>query len=77
MELECAICGRDVDVAPPDSCGICYGRAGTAPRARTLSQMRATGDYGDGNRYGGESLNPKSSPLVVGGESFHPGHPGN
>ena len=35
---ECALCGRDGGPIP--SCQTCHGRAGSVPRAYTLSDLR-------------------------------------
>lgn len=69
---ECSLCGRTGE--PPASCDMCFGNAQTQPRAYTLSERRSgLGASEDDNRM--EGLNPKSSPLVVGGAVNHPSHP--
>jgi hypothetical protein len=71
--LECSLCGRDVDVRPPDGCGICHGSANVSPRAFTLSEVHA-GKAPKEDRYGNDGgLNPSQSDLVVGGAINHPG----
>jgi hypothetical protein len=72
--LECSLCGRDVDQRPPEGCDICHGNAETVARAYTLSDVHA-GRAPKEDRYGDDGgLNPKTSPLVVGGSVNHPYH---
>lgn len=72
VTVECSLCGRTGE--PPASCDICHGGAETQSRAYTLSERRqGLGASEDDNRP--EGLNPKSSPLVVGGAVNHPSHP--
>jgi hypothetical protein len=67
LELECSLCGRDVIGQAPKGCDICHGNASTQPRAYTLSDHRS-GRATQEDRYGHEGgLEPKTSPLVVGG----------
>lgn len=64
-EVECALCG--LDGPPPEACDMCHGHAQVRPRAFTLSDVR-TGKVKEKNRYGPDAqLEPKDSPLVVGG----------
>lgn len=72
-KVECSLCGRDGE--PPEDCEICHGGAKVQSRAHTLSDSRA-GRVPNEDRYGADGgLNPKSSPLVVGGAINHPSHP--
>lgn len=75
VEVECAVCG--LNGPPPASCDICHGGAETQDRGYTLSEKRSGRAPADANRYGGESLNLKTSDLVVGGAVGHPSHPQN
>lgn len=68
--VECSVCGRNGQ--PPASCETCGGRASVVSRAYTLSEVRA-GIAPSEDRHG--NLEPKSSPLVVGGAVTHPSHP--
>ncbi len=71
VTVECSLCGRNGQ--PPASCDMCHGGAETQPRAYTLSERRAGLAPEEEDRYGTEGgLNPKSSPLVVGGAVNHP-----
>ena len=71
---ECSLCG--LNGSPPPNCDMCHGGAPVQPRAYTLSDQRA-GRAPQDDRYGGESLNLKTSSLVVGGAIHHPSHPQN
>lgn len=72
IEIECSLCGRPGD--PPASCDACHGGAQTAPRSYTLTEER-NGTAPKVDRYGHDGgLNPKASPLVVGGAVRHPGN---
>lgn len=75
VEVECSVCG--LNGPPPVGCEICHGGAETQERGYTLSEQRSGRAPADEKRYGGESLNPKSSSLVVGGALGHPSHPQN
>lgn len=68
VTVECSLCGRTGE--PPASCDICHGGAQTQSRGYTLSEIRS-GVVPEENRT--EGLEPKSSPLVVGGAVDHPG----
>ncbi len=68
--VECSLCGKTGE--PPASCEMCHGGAPTVDRAYTLSERRA--GLGESERRF-DGLNPKSSPLVVGGAVSHPNHP--
>ena len=71
-EVECSLCGRDG--GPFAGCGTCHGGAPSQSKAFTLSEHRA-GRAPQEDRYGNEGgLNPRTSPLVVGGEVNHPNH---
>jgi hypothetical protein len=76
QQLECSLCGRDVEERPPIGCGVCHGNASVRSRAYTLSDIK-NGRGPQEERHDGESLNPKPSPLVVGGAINHPSHPEN
>lgn len=71
IEVECGLCGRNGE--PPAGCETCHGSAETVPRAYTLSEIKAGVAPQSEDRF--ESLNPKPSPLVVGGAINHPTHP--
>lgn len=72
-EVECSLCGRDLEGPPPEGCETCHGNAQVQPRAYTLSQ-RNSGQGPKEDRYGADGgLQPASSPLVVGGAIGHPG----
>lgn len=71
ITVECSLCGRTGE--PPASCDMCFGNAETQPRAYTLSEIRAGIAPEQENRM--EGLNPKASPLVIGGAVNHPSHP--
>lgn len=74
-KVECSLCGRNGE--PPASCDICHGGAQTRERAYTLSEVHS-GTAPKEDRYGNDGgLNPKTSPLVVGGAVNHPSHPEN
>lgn len=74
-ELECSLCGRDVDSQPPAGCDVCHGSAPVQERAYTLSDVRSK-RVPQEDRYGHDGgLNPSSSSLVVGGAVNHPSHP--
>lgn len=80
QEYECGLCGMNLESPQaPEACGVCHGGADITLRAYTLTDHR-TGQAPKEDRYGNDGgLNPKSSPLVVGGAVFHPGnrHPEN
>lgn len=75
VEYECSLCGRDLSEAKaPEGCDVCHGGATVQPRAYTLSAVRS-GRAPQEDRYGTNGgLNPKPSPLVVGGAVDHPSH---
>jgi hypothetical protein len=63
--VECSICGRDGE--PPAACDACHGGAATRPRSYYLSDIHS-GKVKDRDRYGNDGgLEPRDSPLVVGG----------
>lgn len=69
---ECSLCGRDGGSF--QSCGICHGGAPNQSKSYTLADHRA-GRAPSEDRYGDDGgLNPKTSPLVVGGAINHPNH---
>jgi hypothetical protein len=71
-QIECSLCGRDGGSFA--GCGLCHGGAENQDKGYTLSEHRA-GRAPQENRYDPEGgLNPKTSPLVVGGAINHPSH---
>lgn len=67
MEIECKICGINVEKSAPSNCDTCHGRAELQERSYTLSEYRANPKINQRNRYA--DIEPPSSPLVVGGRN--------